>query len=285
MAMTRPSLPILLLFLNLLGTNLVASQGTGTVSMYEVPALNTVRPCATSCMYTIVAWIECPRNLAYDACFCRNDLTAAGRSELFACITRSCINGNLKDASDMTSIYSSYCSEYNALAAPAPTAAEPTTGEEPGETSTVGDGEGETSTVVRTSMETVTTRVGTTVSLFTGAETVGVRSTVTRVVVGTFTTVLDGETLESFAAEYEKGRNGGGGGGLEKGYRVAIAVGVVAAVIIALLLFMNKIRRRWFGYKGPYENAPVLPMGGIEGTGGGRHGLGMVYHNSGYDHK
>ncbi|KAF3903268.1 hypothetical protein ABW20_dc0108345 [Dactylellina cionopaga] len=93
--------------------------------------------------------------------------------------------------------------------------------------------------------------------------TTSVESSQTVVVISTFTTVLDDKSLQELANEF---KNGQSGGGLQKGYIIAIVIGVLAIIIIILVVaFLNKIRGK-FGF-GPYANPPTLPTGGIQGSG------------------
>ncbi|KAF3923890.1 hypothetical protein AA313_de0201799 [Arthrobotrys entomopaga] len=236
-----------------------AQGGADTVSIFSVPDITKARPCATQCQSEIGEWLGCPKSPLVNSCFCRTDLTDIATSSMLACINVWCNGGVSVDAQVMTSIYTSYCNAYYANAKidvrPASNTAETTSPNQ--------DAGPVTQTSVKTTIETITTQIQSVVTEYSGTITTTVQSQVTEIIMSTFTTVLTNETLEQFANSIT-----GGGGGLQKGYKVAIAVGVIAIVIIIVLLFMNKIRRQWFGYTGPTEPAPqVPPVGGIQGSG------------------
>ncbi|EPS43740.1 hypothetical protein H072_2262 [Dactylellina haptotyla CBS 200.50] len=254
----------LFLSLPLLAFDISAAQeGRSTVTIFSVPALTNIRPCATSCMGRVAYYIECPSSPLINSCFCRTDLTDIARTSIYNCVDSYCNGGVSMDGVGMTSIYTSYCNAVNANQAVDVGAGTDST--PPNTAQTTSNGGPGVQTSVRTTVETITTKVESVVTVFTGTITTQVESAVTKVILSTFTTVLSDETLQQFADEYKNGKSGG----LEKGYQVAIAVGVVAIAIIVLLLFMNKIRRRWFGYQGPQPEVPMPqpPMGGIEGPG------------------
>ncbi|KAK6537165.1 hypothetical protein TWF694_011362 [Orbilia ellipsospora] len=247
-----------LFFLPLACFRPAGAQGGGdTVTIFTVGALTSARPCATSCLTEIGRWIGCPSSPLVNSCFCRTDLTDIATSSITSYVSQWCNGGISMDAQVMTSVYTSYCLAYYANAnidvGPASNTAKTTSPNQ--------NAGPVTQTSVKTTIETITTQIQSVVTQYTGTVTTKVQSQVTEVILSTFTTVLTDETLQKFASEYKQGS------GLEKGYQVAIAVGVIAIVIIIILLFMNKIRRRWFGYTGPTESMPQPPMGGIEGAG------------------
>ncbi|KAK6526149.1 hypothetical protein TWF281_011185 [Arthrobotrys megalospora] len=254
---TRPrliSLSILLYFVK------HSTAQDGTVSVYSDPALGSIRPCAATCITRVPGYIQCPVSPLQNRCFCRTDLTDIARTSLYSCVAAWCNGGASLDGVALTSVYTRYCNDVlgnQAIDTPATNTAQ--------STSDGGDGGPAVQTSIKTTVETITTRIESVITLVTGTITTEVNSERTVVIYSTITTVLDDETLGQWADQHRQEQ--GGGGGLEKGYQVAIAVGVVALVIIILLLFMNKIRRKWFGYQGPYSEPPQPPMGGIEGTG------------------
>ncbi|KAK6343734.1 hypothetical protein TWF730_011323 [Orbilia blumenaviensis] len=251
--------PILsiLSFLAIFGTSIAQD---GTVSVFSDPALGSIRPCAATCITRVPGYIECPVSPLLNRCFCRTDLTEIARSALYSCVSAWCNGGRSVDGAAVTSVYTRYCNEVlgnQGADTPATNSAQSTS---------AGDGNGGADqTSFKTTVETITTKIESIITQVTGTITTQVNSERTIVVYSTITTILDDEGIAKLADQNRKEQ--GQGGRLEKGYQVAIAVGVVALVIIITLLFMNKIRRRWFGYQGPYSDPPQPPMGGIEGTG------------------
>ncbi|KAK6346515.1 hypothetical protein TWF696_006640 [Orbilia brochopaga] len=242
----------------------IAQDSVVTVSIFDEPSLQSIRPCASTCMTRVYSYIQCPNSPLPNSCFCRTDLTEIARKSLFACVTNFCNGGYLADGSTMTAIYTNYCQSVNGNQ-PADNVAETTP--IPTDSSSA-DPVVETSVV--TSVQVVTTEVESVVTLATGTITTQVQSSVTQVVYSTITTVLDDMTLQQLAKQYESSHSGG----LQRGDKIAIVVGVIALIIITLLLFQNPIRRKLFGYQGPYGNAGGMPTGGISDM--SPHGMGQA---------
>ncbi|KAJ6256228.1 hypothetical protein Dda_9063 [Drechslerella dactyloides] len=243
--------PGLLLALLLPILNRAAAQDT--VTIFDASALKAIRPCASTCIYRVGSWIQCPSSPLVNSCFCRTDLTEIARKSLAGCVADWCNNGVSADGVAMTSIYMSYCQSINGNE-PANNVAQTTSAD----SSLVAETDVATSVV--TSVNVVTTEVESVVSLATGTITTRVQSTLTQVIYSTFTTILDDTTLQQIASQYQSNQSSG----LQRGDKIAIAVGVIALIIITLLLFQNPIRRRFFGYQGPYLEPMPVPTGGID---------------------
>ncbi|KAK6503700.1 hypothetical protein TWF481_008704 [Arthrobotrys musiformis] len=98
-----------------------------TVTIYSAPALELLRPCASTCMNEtdIAGWLRC-RTPLMNGCFCRRGLTSIGRASLFDCAKAGC-NGDYEiDANSLTAVYTSYCNVYLAAVSPASTTARTT---------------------------------------------------------------------------------------------------------------------------------------------------------------
>ncbi|KAF3926264.1 hypothetical protein ABW20_dc0105465 [Dactylellina cionopaga] len=222
--------------------DLISCQATGTVSIADSPVLTTMRACVFNQVGNIIDKLGCNQIPPLNGCFCRTDLQSVAHSAITYYVNFWCTGGIAADTNSLVSIYNDYCSSANPV--------EAAVTQDSGAPITGGAETG----------QTATTRGAATVTQMAG--------TVTKAIYSTFTTILNDTTLEELYRSTHKSD------GLETGYIVAIVVGVVALVIIIILLFMNKIRRRLFGYQGPYPSGDsLLPMGGIEGSSGKTGGI------------
>lgn len=121
-----------MLFQILLHLTLLHHASSATVSLTDVPAYSSQRPCALGCFNgnlwpgpdSLASAIDCPSGYGND-CFCRADLQTSADSYLLSCAVKTC-SGNTIDVDSATSIYDTYCTSagYNRVDAAATTTGE-----------------------------------------------------------------------------------------------------------------------------------------------------------------
>jgi hypothetical protein len=96
---------------------LVQLISAATVTLLNMPAYGSQRPCARGCFTryshdgpdNIAAYIQCDYYPVENDCFCRPDLQTTAEASLSACVSQGCARNQL-DIDVATKIYIDYCS-------------------------------------------------------------------------------------------------------------------------------------------------------------------------------
>ena len=126
------------LFRKLILSALLLQLAAGDViTLTDLPAYQTQRPCAKTCFiydinpsaspgpYKIASFIGCDARPIKEDCFCRPDLQASAAGYVRGCVSSKC-SGNLIDITPAVAIYQDFCTSlgYHAVEGAASTTGE-----------------------------------------------------------------------------------------------------------------------------------------------------------------